>query len=277
MQPHVGGMAGASPRRCYEGAVMDIGQHNREAWNAQVAEGDRWTVPVDAETIARARKGDWSVILTPVKAVPRDWFGEIAGRDILGLASGGGQQMPVLAAAGARVTSFDASDAQLAQDRFVADRDGLTIATVQGFMHDLSAFSDDSFDLIFHPCSNCFAPEILPVWRECARVLRPGGALLAGFNNPINFIFDWRALDAGRLEVRHALPYSHFDLPEDERAELFTHYPMMEFSHTLEDQIGGQLAAGLHLTSMFEDDWGRPDPIAAIYKPFIATRAILPA
>ena len=255
---------------------MDILQHNRNAWNAQVAGGDRWTVSVEAETIARARAGDWSVVLTPVKAVPRDWFGDVAERDILGLASGGGQQMPVLAATGARVTSFDASDGQLAQDRLVANREGLTIATVQGFMHDLSAFADDSFDIVFHPCSNCFAPEILPVWRECARVLRPGGALLAGFNNPVNSIFDWKALDAGRLEVRHALPFSHLDLPEDERAELLAHYPMVEFSHTLEDQIGGQLAAGLQLTAMFEDDWGTPDTIAAIYKPFIATRAILP-
>ncbi|AKM10530.1 class I SAM-dependent methyltransferase [Croceicoccus naphthovorans] len=255
---------------------MNVLEHNREAWNAQVADGDRWTIPVDGETIARARRGEWSVILTPVKPVPRDWFGEIAGRDVLGLASGGGQQVPVLAAAGARVVSFDASDAQLAQDRLVAEREGLKIRTVQGFMHDLSAFADESFDLIFHPCSNCFAPEILPVWRECARVLRPGGALLAGFNNPVNFLFDWRALNEGKLVVRHALPYSHLDLLEHEREELLRECPTVEFSHTLSDQIGGQLAAGLHLTAMFEDNWGTPDPIADHYDPFIATRAIKP-
>ena len=65
-----------------------------------------------------------------------------------GLASGGGQQCPVFAAAGANVTSFDASDEQLARDREVAEREGLTIRTVQGFMHDLSVFAGDSFDAI---------------------------------------------------------------------------------------------------------------------------------
>lgn len=256
---------------------MNILEHNRQGWNEHVASGDRWTLPVDADAIARARNGDWAIVLTPVKPVPRDWFGEVSGRDVLGLASGGGQQMPILAAAGARVTSFDASDAQLAQDRAVAQREGLEITTVQGYMHDLSAFADESFDLIFHPCSNCFAPEILPVWRECARVLRPGGALLSGFVNPANFIFDWKALDEGKLVARHKLPYSDLDLPKEELDEVIRQNRTVEFSHTLSDQIGGQLAAGLHMTAMFEDDWGEPNTLADLYDPFIATRSIKPA
>jgi len=256
---------------------MDILEHNRDGWNQHVAEGDQWTLPVDAATIVRARKGDWTVALTPTKPVPREWFGDIAGKDILGLASGGGQQMPILAAAGAHVTSFDASDAQLGQDRKVANREGLDIRTVQGFMHDLSAFADESFDLIFHPCSNCFAPEIMPVWRECARVLRPGGILLAGFVNPVNFIFDWKALDAGKLIARHPLPYRDLDVPEEELAELIRQNKTLEFSHTLYEQMGGQMAAGLHMTAMFEDTWAELDALSRLYDPFIATRSIRPA
>lgn len=255
----------------------DILEHNRKGWNAHVADGDQWTLPVDVEAISLARRGDWDVVLTPVKLVPRAWFGDIAGKDLLGLASGGGQQMPIFAAAGANVTSFDASDAQLAQDEFVAAREDLSIRTVQGFMHDLSAFADASFDLIFHPVSNCFAPEVLPVWRECARVLRPGGALLAGFANPVSYIFDWQGVDRGELIARHPLPYRDIDLPEAELAEIVRQNRTVEFSHTLSDQIGGQLAAGLRLTDMFEDGWAEPTPVSRLFDPFIATRAVKPA
>ena len=103
----------------------DILGYNRQAWDRQVERGNRWTVPVGPEAIARARRGDWSIVLTPTKPVPADWFPPLAGLDVLCLAGGGGQQGPILAAAGARVTVFDNSPKQLAQDRLVADREGL--------------------------------------------------------------------------------------------------------------------------------------------------------
>ena len=87
----------------------------------------------------------------------------LAGADVLCLAAGGGQQGPILAAAGADVTVFDNSPRQLAQDRLVADRDGLAIRTIEGDMADLSAFADASFDLVVHPVSNVFAADVRPV------------------------------------------------------------------------------------------------------------------
>ena len=163
---------------------MDVVAYNRQAWNQQVEQGNPWTVPFSAEVIAEARQGRWAIVLTPTIPVPRSWFPDpLSGRDVLCLASGGGQQGPILAAAGAQVTVFDNSPAQLARDREVAEREGLAIRTVQGDMADLSAFAAESFDLIFHPVSNLFAPDVRPVWRECYRVLRLGGALLAGFAN----------------------------------------------------------------------------------------------
>jgi SAM-dependent methyltransferase len=250
---------------------------NRDGWDRRVAERDVWSRPVTAEETGRARLGDWSVVLTPNKPVPRDWFGAVAGRDILCLASGGGQQGPILAAAGARVVVFDASPGQLAQDEMVAHRDGLDLVTRQGFMHDLSAFPDERFDLIFHPVSNCYAPEIEPVWRECFRVLRPGGVLLAGFMNPVTYIFDLDASLNGDMVVRFPLPYADVtDLPPDELQRRVARGHTVEFSHTLETQIAGQLKAGFVLTHLFEDtDLGSPDTGPARYFPtMIATRAL---
>jgi SAM-dependent methyltransferase len=185
---------------------MDSYEKNRRAWDAQVAAGNRWTLPVSPDVIARARSGEVEVVLTPTKPVPQAWFGDLRGRDVLGLASGGGQQCPIFAAAGARVTSFDASDAQLGQDRLVAEREGLSLQTQQGNMRDLSCFASGSFDLVFNPCSTCFVEDIEPVWREVARVLRPGGTLLTGFVNPWYFLFDVAAFNRGELRVVQRLP-----------------------------------------------------------------------
>jgi len=191
-------------------------------------------------------------------------------------ASGGGQQGPVLAAAGADVTVFDNSPKQLERDEEVAAREGLTIRTVLGDMRDLGVLADASFDIIVNPVSNVFCPEVLPVWRECHRVLRPGGTLLAGFVNPDLFIFDIEALD-GRAEllVRHRLPFSSADLPEAERHRAYADGPI-EYSHTLTEQIGGQLSAGFTLTHLVEAPH-HADATAQYMPGYIATRALKPA
>lgn len=259
-----------------EAVIEDVKEYNREGWNRRADAGDEWSRPVDAATIERARRGDWSVLLTPVKPVPHDWFGDIAGKDILALASAGGQQCPVFAAAGARVACIDASDRQVELDRETARQHGLDVDAQQGYMDDLSRYADESFDLIFHPVSNCYAPDILPVWRECARVLRPGGALLAGFNNPDIYVFDQAEAERGQLAARHPLPYSDLDQPAAQVEAWRAQGQTLEFSHTLQAQIGGQLAAGLMLTDMYEDGWGRPDAIGDLMPFFFATRAIKP-
>jgi SAM-dependent methyltransferase len=200
----------------------------------------------------------------------------LSGVRILCLASGGGQQGPVLAAAGAEVTVFDNSPAQLAQDRLVAEREGLQIAIEQGDMADLTRFIDASFDLIVHPVSNLFVPNIRPVWQEAFRVLRSGGDLLSGFCNPVMYIFDAQLADQGILQARHKLPYSDLThLTEEERQRYIDDLQPMEFGHTLQDQIGGQIDAGFVLTGFYEDDW--PGQTLSDYMPhYIATRAHKP-
>lgn len=257
--------------------MKSIEQHNRDAWNKQVEKGNPWTIPVSPEAVQGAREGSIELVLTPTKVVPLAWYGPLQGADVLCLASGGGQQAPIFAAAGARVTTLDNSEAQLAQDALVAKREGLQIRLELGLMADLSRFADASFDLIFHPVSNCFAPEVRPVWREAFRVLRPGGALLAGFNNPWFYIFDWTKYERGELIVRHSIPYADTtSLSKEELEARIANGDPLEFAHSLDDQIGGQLDAGFLLAGFFEDS--DPTELASRHAPmYIATRAVKPA
>lgn len=257
---------------------MDVRAYNRKAWNRQVKNNNPWTIPVSPQVIAAARDGEWAILLTPTLTVPRKWFpADLHGLEVLGLASAGGQQGPVLAAAGAKVTIFDNSPGQLDQDRHVAEREGLGLRLVEGDMADLSAFPDASFDLIFHPVSNVFVPDVRPVWAEAYRVLRPGGALLAGFMNPLQYIFDFdRMENQGELEVRYSIPYSDLtSLDEERRQKYLDEGAPLEFGHSLDDQIGGQLAAGFLLAGFYEDN--DPELLLSKYIPsYIATRAIKP-
>jgi SAM-dependent methyltransferase len=254
---------------------FDAVAHNRAAWDREVGTGNEWTVPVGPDVIAAARAGTWEVVLIGYDPVPRDWFPDpLAGTEILCLASGGGQQGPILAAAGASVTVLDNSPRQLAQDRHVADRDGLELRTVLGDMRDLSAFADASFDLVLNPVSNVFCPDLAPVWHECHRVLRAAGVLLTGFMNPDVFIFDADASDnRGELIVRHALPYSDVThLTTAERERLWGLDAPVEYSHSLTEQIGGQLDAGFVITR-FRERPHHAGPTARFMPGYFATAA----
>ena len=253
---------------------LNVREYNRAAWNHQVDNGNPFTIPVTPEIVAAARRGEFSVLLTETKPVPHDWFPPFEGLELLGLACGGGQQGPVFAALGANVTIFDNSSAQLARDRMVAEREGLTIRTVEGDMRDLSAFTDESFDLIFHPVSNVFCPEVRPVWKEAWRVLRKGGLLLAGFANPIYYLFGTHIDEQETLVVRYSIPYSDpEDLdPEDLETCLKEGTPL-EFGHSLTDLIGGQTDAGFAITGFYEDIC--PDsPVSKYHPTYIATRSV---
>jgi SAM-dependent methyltransferase len=253
---------------------MNLLDHNRQAWNHEVQIGNIYTIPASKDEMTAAFKGAYKIILTPAKPVPADWLGDIRGKQVLCLASGGGQQGPILAAAGAEVTVFDNSDEQLKRDRRMAEEYHLSLKVVQGNMQDLSCFLDGSFDLIVHPVSNCFIDDILPVWKESYRVLRSPGRLLSGFNNPLTYAIDMEeAKQTGRCEIKNALPYSDLkSLPPQEIQRFMDENIPFEFGHTLADQIGGQIAAGFLIAGFYEDKG--EGLLDAYVDSYIATEAI---
>ena len=230
---------------------MDYTKINAKTIDQWVEEGWKWGVPVSHEQFTDALNGRWSLLLTPTKPVPKDWFPNLKGKKVLGLASGGGQQMPVFTALGAACTVLDYSKQQIANDLFVAEREGYQINAICGDMTRPLPFEDNSFDLIFHPVSNCYIEDVMHVWKECRRILKPGGRLMSGLDNGVNFLFD----EDNETKIKYHLPFN--PLKDAKLLETLQkgNYGV-QFSHTLEEQIRGQLKAGFHLLDLYEDTNG---------------------
>ncbi len=244
---------------------QDINAQTIDQW---IEEGWEWSRPVTHEEYAAALCGHAQIFLTPTKPVPAAWLGDVKGKRVLGLASGGGQQMPLLTAMGARCTVLDYSPRQLESERIVAAREGYSIEIVRADMTKPLPFEDEAFDLIVHPVSNCYVESVEPIFRECHRVLKKGGALLSGLDNGVNFIFD-----SDEERVVNTFPFNPLKNP-DQMAQLEATNSGVQFSHTLEEQLGGQLRAGFALVDLYEDTNGSGNLHAHNIPSFIATRAV---
>ena len=173
------------------------------------------------------------------------------------------------------VVSFDLSDVQLEKERMLAEREKLDITCMRGDMADLSQFAVESFELIFHPVSHVFAPDVEIVWRQCFRVLKPKSHLLAGFMNPSLFLFDHDESErAGKIEVKYKLPCAEPDsLDQAGLKDPVESGRALEFSHLLQTQIGGQLQAGFVIADLYEDDRPNAFLLSKFSPTSIATRA----
>ena len=244
---------------------QDINAKTIDAW---CESGWEWGKAISHEEFNAAQNGQWDVLLTPTKYVPHEWFGELKGKDVLGLASGGGQQIPIFSALGAKCTVLDYSGNQCESERMVAKREGYTVNVIQADMTKRLPFEGGALDLIFHPVSNCYVEDVKPIFKECYRVLKKGGILLCGLNNGFAYIFD-----ETETNMKYRLPFNPLKDPVAYEDSIKNNWGIA-FSHTLEEQIGGQLEAGFTLTDLYEDtskygvlhDYNVPT--------FLATRAV---
>ncbi|MFS0861990.1 class I SAM-dependent methyltransferase [Fredinandcohnia sp. 179-A 10B2 NHS] len=248
-----------------EKEYTEINSKTIDKW---VEEGWQWGQPISHEVFEKAKNNEWEMVLTPTKAVPKEWFCDLKNAKVLGLASGGGQQMPIFSALGAKCTVLDYSEKQLESEREVAKRENYEIKTVKADMTKRFPFEDETFDLIFHPVSNCYVEDVLPIWKECYRVLKKGGILVAGLDNGINYIFD-----EDETTVKYKLPFNPLKNEQQYEDSIKNDWGI-QFSHTIEEQIGGQLQAGFILTDIYQDTNGSGKLHVHNIPTFYATRAI---
>lgn len=69
-------------------SYQDINSKIIDSW---CEDGWTWGLPITHEEYEKALAEEWGVLLTPTKMVPKEWFGDLKGKKLLGLASGGGQ------------------------------------------------------------------------------------------------------------------------------------------------------------------------------------------
>jgi SAM-dependent methyltransferase len=227
--------------------MKTVNEHNRRAWDQRARDRQRHT--------ENASDKDF---VDPVSAVdPYGWLPRpISGRRVLCLASGGGRQGPLLAAAGAKVTVADLSPEMLKLDHEVAAHRGLDLKTVAASMDDLSILADDSFDIVLQPVSTCYVSDIVQVYREVARVLAGGGLYLSKHKQPVS-------LQASLIpSPQHYVlnePYYRTGALPPSASGFHRESGTLEFLHRWEELLGGLCRAGFVIEDVKEPQMGRPD------------------
>jgi SAM-dependent methyltransferase len=227
----------------------EIAEYNVERWRRLVEAGALYTRPLLNLDAASARE----------RVDPRGWLGPLDGRRVLCLAGGGGRESAAFAVLGARVTVFDLSEEQLGQDRLAAAHYGLEVETIQGDMRDLSPLHGAGFDLVWHSYSLNFVPDARAVFREVARVLRPGGLYRLMCANP--FVMGASTKDWDGRGYALTSPYVDGALVQGadeewvyERAGREHVGPPREYRHGLGTLVGGLTEHGFRLLRASEDE-----------------------
>lgn len=248
--------------------------YNEEAWDKEVEKKNIWTDGLTEEELTNALAGKIEIRLTTFKILPASWLGDLTGKNVLAVGSGGGQQAILFALAGSNVTLLDLSSKQLEQDKKLAKELNVQITLIKGDMRDLSQFKDESFDLIFNPTSTVFIDEVREFYQGCARVLKPGGTFLTSVTNPALYLFDERLAAKGKLKVKYTLPYSDItSLSEKQLKKMIKEGDTFEFSHTLADLLGGLGEANLSIDGIFSDRSGFELLDSFIADAYLAVRA----
>jgi SAM-dependent methyltransferase len=245
----------------------DIARYNKERWEELARANVAYSRPALTLDPRSARE-----MLDPYAVM-----GDVEGKDVLCLASGGGQQSVAFGLLGARVTVYDLSETQLMRDREAAAHHGLSIRIVQGDMRDLGRFDERAFDFVWHAHSLNFVSDARQVYRQVARVIRPGGLYRMSCSNP--FVMgiderDWNGeayplnrpyVDGGELEFED--PY--WEVWDDDGSSVRVKGPK-EFRHTLSTLVNGLIECGFVLLGLWEEESGDPQAEPGTWEHFTA-------
>jgi SAM-dependent methyltransferase len=224
-----------------------VREHNRRAWNALVLKKQRFTTPAPDDDLR-----------DPLGTVDGlGWLGgSVAGKRLLCLAAGGGRQSALYAAAGAEVTVVDLSPEMLALDRQVAAERGLNIRVVETSMDDLSGLASASFDIVIHPVSTCYVPDIHAVYREVARVTAPGGAYISQHKQPTSL---QAAVEPSARGYELLEPYYRSGPLPPVIGSQHREEGTLEFLHRWEELIGGMCRVGFVIEDLVEPMHAKSD------------------
>ncbi len=229
---------------------IDFLGHNRAAWNRLAVQGDRLAKPASdadlADPLGRMDAAGWL-------------GGDVRGKHLLCLAAGGGRQGPIYAMAGAIVTVVDLSSAMLEMDRRVAAERKLDLRTVEASMDRLEMFSGGSFDIVVHPVSTCYVPQVAPVFREVARVLKAGGLYISQHKQPASLQTSLKPDERTGKYIWERSYYQTEPLPAPRERSLVREDGTIEWIHRWEDLIGGICRAGLVIEALTEPCHGKPE------------------
>lgn len=210
-----------------------------------------------AREVALCRPASDQELADPLGTLdPIGWLGgSVKGKRLLCLAAGGGRQSAIYATAGAEVTVVDISPAMLELDRLVARRRGLNIRLIQASMDRLDMLPDRSFEIVVHPVSTCYLPNVAPVFREVARVLCPGGIYISQHKSPTSLQTSHRCNAEGRYAIEHAY-YRDAAIPPvaqpSSASGRLRERGAVEYLHRLEQLIGGICRAGMVIEDFIE-------------------------
>ena len=223
----------------------DFIEISKNHWEKMVKEGCEFTQPwlnLDIDLINQYVRGQLDPVLEPLLHMyPSNVLANVEGKDVLCLASGGGQQSAVFGLLGAHVTVVDLAEGQLKGDRKAATHYGYDINTIQGDMRDLSCVGDKKFDLVYGTGMS-YVPDVKEVYSEVVRVLQNGGKYRVDFSNPASEFVDTEDWDG--VGYRITKPYT-------ERVRI-RNDGVVEFRHTLSSIFNGLIKVGLSITHVQE-------------------------
>ena len=219
---------------------------NQRHWEWAVKKGAGCTVPwldLDPNRLRQYARGETQALQEPLAGMyPASVLDGVEGKDVLCLASGGGQQSAVFALLGARVTVLDLTEAQLEGDRTAAGHYGYELTTIQADMRDISCLAQDSFDIVYQGNSMCWIPHVQQVYQGVARVLRPGGIYRVDFANPATEFVEPDSWSGEGYSI--SVPYVQKEMllrPDPEGPD------SIQFRHHMGDIFQGLLAVGLEI------------------------------